>query len=213
MATWMPGTVACTRPMPRLADTAHARGIELRLMAEARGAPVRMVHWSVGDGCPAALLEQVQVHWGPARSLLLVEGDAAALAAGLDAGADDAVGVDASPVEIVARLSSLFRSRDARRITVGDLTIDRMTRNVACAGKRLPLSPREYAVLLHLAENAGVAVSRAQLLRSVWHCRVDPGTNVVQVQVSRLRAALDAAGAPVLHTDRGRGYRLGEPAV
>lgn len=198
--------------MPRLADAARARGIELKLMAEAPDAPVRMVQWSAIDGCVATLLARIRSSWGAARALLLVEGDAAAVAAGLDAGADDAARADANPIEIVARLASLLRTSGDKALTIGDLSIDRMTQAVERGGRPIALLPREYAVLLHLAEHAGVAVPRSALLRSVWRCGFDPGTNVVQVQVSRLRAKLHAAGGPMLHTDRGQGYRLGDPA-
>lgn len=144
-----------------------------------------------------------------ARAMLLVE-DADALAAGLDAGADDVATTAAGPVEIVARLSALLHTvRRSNYVTIGDLTIDRDARIVRRGGVTLDLSPREYAVLQHLAGHAGHPVARDTLLRDIWARDFDPGTNVVQVQMSRLRAKLDAAGPPILHTHRGRGYRLG----
>ncbi len=207
--------VACLSVLPSLIAPAHARGLALRPIAEAPDAAVRLLRWHPADGCIAARLRAARHGNGAARAMLLVD-DGAALVAGLDAGADDAATIAASPVEIVARLAALLRHADAdadppRRCTVGDLTIDRLTRRVTRGGRRIALLPREYAVLLHLAERAGQTVPRAALLRHVWQRDFDPGTNVVQVQVSRLRARLDAAGPPMIHTDRGGGYRLSPP--
>ena len=69
--------------------------------------------------------------------------------------------------------------------------------------------PREYELLVHLAERADQVVSRRALLDAVWGLRNDPGTNVVQVHVSRLRAKLDRGQPqPMLLSERGKGYRL-----
>jgi DNA-binding response OmpR family regulator len=203
--------VACLHPMPLLSDAAHARGIALRPLAEAPHASVRLAPWYRSDGCVHARLGAVRAGRDSSRAMLLVE-DGDALATGLDAGADDAAMLDASPVEIVARLAALLRKRpDARWHIVGDLTIDRLTQRVRRGNVEIHLLPREYAVLIYLAERAGNPVSRATLLQQVWTRDFDPGTNAVQVQISRLRAKLDAAGPPMLHTDRGLGYRLDGP--
>lgn len=202
--------VVALDPVPALVVPARRRGIVLRSLPEAPHAPVRLARWHRGEGCAPGRLRTVRGGERSVRAMLLVE-DADALAAGLDAGADDAVLERAHPVEIVARMLALLR--DSRRdglLTIGDLTIDRAAHRVWRGGTRLHLLPREYAVLLHLAEHAGRAVSRAALLQALWDRDFDPGTNVVQVQMSRLRAKLDAAGPPMLHTDRGRGYRLGD---
>lgn len=200
--------VACLGPMPLLCAPAAARGLVLRPLAEVPHAAVRLARWQVGDGCVAQRLGDARRGNHAARAMLLVD-DGEALAAGLDAGADDAATILASPVEIVARLAALLRDEAAAGpCRIGDLTIDRRTRQVRRGDRRIALLPREYAVLLHLADHAGQTVSRAALLRDIWARDFDPGTNVVQVQVSRLRAKLDAAGPPLLHTDRGGGYRL-----
>jgi two-component system, OmpR family, response regulator len=205
--------VACLHPVPLLSDAARARGITLHPLAEAPHAPVRLARWHRRDGCIHARLSVVRGAPGTARAMLLVE-DGDALAAGLDAGADDAAMIDASPVEIVARLAALLRKRHYTRWhIIGDLTIDRLTHRVRRGDTHLHLLPREYAVLVYLAERAGTAVSRATLLQQIWARDFDPGTNAVQVQISRLRAKLDAAGPPMLHTDRGLGYRLDSPSA
>lgn len=203
--------VAVLDPIPALVVPARRRGIALRSLDEAPHAAVRLARWRRGEGCAPGRLHMVRAGEGSVRAMLLVD-DEAALADGLDAGADDAVLEHAHPVEIVARMLALLRGpRHAGMLTIGDLTIDRAARRAWRGGVALHLLPREYAVLACLADHAGSTISREALLRAVWDRAFDPGTNVVQVQMSRLRAKLDAAGPPLLHTDRGRGYRLGDP--
>jgi two-component system, OmpR family, response regulator len=136
--------------------------------------------------------------------LALCRDEAAAIAA-LDGGADDATPADADPGLIAARLARIVR---AGRVTVGELAIDPLARTASRAGRTLTLLPREYAVLLALARRADEVVSRAALNAAVWARGFDPGTNVIEVHVSRLRAELDRDAWPMLHTERGRGYRL-----
>lgn len=203
--------VAALDPVPALVVPARRRGIVLRALDEAPQAPVRLARWRPGEGCAPGRLHMVRAGQRSVRAMLLVE-DADALAAGLEAGADDAVLERAHPVEIIARMRALLRgARHDGLLTIGDLTIDRAARRAWRGGVALHLLPREYAVLLYLADHAGNTMSREALLQAVWDRPFDPGTNVVQVQMSRLRAKLDAAGPPLLHTDRGRGYRLGDP--
>ncbi|WP_082443262.1 MULTISPECIES: winged helix-turn-helix domain-containing protein [unclassified Sphingomonas] len=202
--------VVALDPVPALVVPAQRRGIALRSLHDAPDATVRLARWRRDEGCAPGRLHRVRSGMRSVRAMLLVE-DEEALAAGLDAGADDAVLERAHPVEIVARMLALLRnSRCDGLLTIGDLTIDRAARRAWRGGAALHLLPREYAVLLHLADHAGRSISREALLRAVWDRDFDPGTNVVQVQMSRLRAKLDAAGPPLLHTDRGRGYRLGD---
>ena len=73
----------------------------------------------------------------------------------------------------------------------------------------IDLRPREYRLLLHLAERAGAVVSQDDLRRAVWGLRFHPGTNLVAVHISRLRAMLDRGfSTPMLLTEKGVGYRL-----
>lgn len=98
------------------------------------------------------------------------------------------------------------------RLLLGPLEIDLFDRTAARAGRPLSLRAREYALLVHLARNAGQFVPRRMLLHAVWRLENDPGTNVVEAHVSRLRARLDRGwDAPMLRTCRGRGYRLDAP--
>jgi two-component system OmpR family response regulator len=138
-------------------------------------------------------------------------GDAAA--AWLDAGAADVVLAADPDALVAARLAALVR-RHAGTIRVGDLVIDPAARRVWRDGREIRMLAREYAVLVQCARAAGRTVTRADLRRAVWGVEHDPGTNVIEVHVSRLRARLHHGfAAPILFTERGVGYRLGPPVV
>ena len=135
--------------------------------------------------------------------------------AGLDGGADDYLTKPFSFAELLARVNALLRRREARldpadhRLTVGDLEIDPLSRSVKRAGKKLDLKPREYLLLEYFARNEGRVITRTMLLEQVWDYHFDPGTNVIDVHVSRLRRKLDDGfEKPMLHTVRGAGYML-----
>ncbi len=129
----------------------------------------------------------------------------------LTAGADDAVGWGADPIEAVARIAGLLRrARMAPgRIDCDDLHIDLIDRRVERAGRPIRLPLREFDLLANLARVPDRPVSRATLLRAVWQIDFDPGTNRVEVHMSRLRARIDHGfGWPMLHTVKGHGYAL-----
>lgn len=132
---------------------------------------------------------------------------------GLDLGADDYLAKPFEAGELSARLRALLRRRGAGGAEAADLMqfgplqIRRKARTVHAGDTHIPLSPREFDLLLFFAQNHGDVVSRMQLLENVWNLHFDPQTNVVDVHVSRLRRKLDAAlPHPVLHTARGAGY-------
>ncbi|MCH8616708.1 response regulator transcription factor [Sphingomonas sp. SM33] len=133
---------------------------------------------------------------------------------GLESGSDDYLVKPFSFAELLARTNALLRRREARvaadpRLTVGDLEIDPMARTVKRAGKKIELKPREYLLLEYFARNEGRVVTRTMLLEQVWDYHFDPGTNVIDVHVSRLRRKLeDGFERPLLHTVRGAGYML-----
>ena len=141
-------------------------------------------------------------------TLVLGGDDEDAAIAWLDAGAADVVPRSASAALVAARAAALLR-RARDRLVVGDLSIDLAERRVTRAGRPIPLLPREYRLLLHLARHRHRTVGRAELHAAVWGLPFDPGTNLVAVHLSRLRARLDRGfDRPLLVTERGRGYRL-----
>jgi two-component system OmpR family response regulator len=156
------------------------------------------------------LLPQMRASWWGPLLVMLTGADQDALAAALDAGAEDAVSEQASDRLVAARIAALLRRGSGTDlIRLGALSIDPVTRRVSREGAPIALLPREYAVLLHLARAPGRAVSRIELREAVWGLHFDPGTNVVEVHVSRLRAKLDRGfDRPMLLTERGSGYRL-----
>ncbi len=186
--------------MPGLADAAATRGLGL-----VRFVPGMAAEAALFAG-PTESVPQIRAEgWqGP---LLLVLPDGGDVALALDAGADDAVPASASPNEIAARIAARIRRRP--EIILGELRIDPVERRVTRSGHPIRLLPREYALLLHLARQGERPAARSELLAAIWGLGFDPGTNVVEVHVSRLRAKLDRGfAAPMLRTDKGRGYRL-----
>ncbi|HEY0411760.1 MAG TPA: response regulator transcription factor [Allosphingosinicella sp.] len=136
---------------------------------------------------------------------------------GLEGGSDDYLVKPFSFGELLARVNALLRRGEGRasgaadlRLSVGDLEIDPLARTVRRGGRRIELKPREYRLLEYLARNEGRVVTRTMLLEQVWDYHFDPGTNVIDVHVSRLRRKLEEGfDQPILHTVRGAGYRLG----
>ena len=116
--------------------------------------------------------------------------------------------------ELLARIEALMRRSnpvaDARVLRIADLTLDLRTRRAERTGQPIILQPREFRLLEYLVRNQNQIVTRTMLLESVWDFHFDPGTNVVDVQISRLRNKIDKGhDLPLLHTIRGVGFRLG----
>ena len=148
--------------------------------------------------------------------MLTAMGSIADRVEGLEAGADDYLVKPFSFAELSARMNALARRpplRDAEtRLTVETLVLDRLDRSVQRAGDRIELQPREFQLLELLMLNAGRIVTRAMMLEKVWNFRFDPGTNIVETHVSRIRAKIDRGGDPALiHTVRGEGYVVRAP--
>lgn len=188
--------------IPSLAEAVQARGYSLVPLSSANRdlsyAAAILRRWHPGIVLPRTAIPEIAV--APCRSTI---------AAALDAGAADAVSLPVDADELAARVDARVRSHRPPPIEVGDLCIDPVRRSVARGGSPIDLLPREYALLLHLAERCGECVSRRDLLAAVWRLRIDPGTNVVAVHMSKLRARIDRGFAtPLLHTVKGIGYRL-----
>ena len=129
----------------------------------------------------------------------------------LRGGADDAVGWTANLPEVLARMAGLLRRArlTAGQIGAGELRIDLIDRRVERAGRLIRLPLREFDLLANLARVPDRPISRAALLQAVWRLDFDPGTNRVEVHMSRLRAKVDRGFAwPMLRTVKGQGYAL-----
>ena len=126
---------------------------------------------------------------------------------GLKAGGDDYLAKPFAFSEL-----SAHQGLQAREMRLADLRLNLLTRSAERAGQPLALQPREFRLLAYLMMHPGQVVTRTMLLEAVWDYQFDPQTNVIDVQVSRLRGKLDAGGAPTLiHTVRGVGYTLAPP--
>jgi two-component system, OmpR family, response regulator len=136
---------------------------------------------------------------------------------GLRAGGDDYLPKPYSFTELLARVEVLARRRGGRGeenvLRVGDLELDRMSREVCRSEKKIPLQPREFRLLEYLMKHAGQVVTRTMLLENVWDYHFDPQTNVIDVHISRLRSKIDKGfSQPLLHTVRGAGYMIRDGA-
>jgi DNA-binding response OmpR family regulator len=131
---------------------------------------------------------------------------------GLDAGADDYLTKPLDDEILKARVRALVRRREPRGIetlSYGGIVIDRAMRRATIDGHRVALAPREFTLLAFLVQHAEQIVTRSELLEKVWDLTLDPGSNVVDVHVARLRGKLREHHAkPKLVTVRGTGYVL-----
>jgi DNA-binding response OmpR family regulator len=135
---------------------------------------------------------------------------------GLNAGADDYLPKPFVIAELVARVRALGRRGADSKLAVlrvGDLTLDTITRQAERRGKVIELTAREYRLLEFLMRSAGRICGRMAILEKVWDYDFDPGSNLVDVNVMRLREKIDEEFEPkLLHTARGLGYMIKEPA-
>jgi two-component system copper resistance phosphate regulon response regulator CusR len=128
----------------------------------------------------------------------------------LRAGADDYVTKPFAFEELLARVEAIGRRPKQvapPAMVVGDLSLDTGTREVRRGGELLDLTPKEYAVLEYLMRHAGRVMSRTLITEYAWDYHFDPGTNIVDVVINRLRRKVDSGhGARLIHTVRGVGY-------
>jgi len=134
--------------------------------------------------------------------------------AGLKAGGDDYLTKPFAFSELLARVEALGRRAKGEtgpttRLTVADLEMDLLSRQVKRDGQKIDLQPREFRLLEYLMRHAGQVVTRTMLLEGVWDYHFDPQTNVIDVHVSRLRQKIDKPfPTALIHTIRNAGYML-----
>src|ERR1700757_148090 len=132
---------------------------------------------------------------------------------GLRGGSDDYLTKPFAFSELLARMEALLRrgatKEDSREVWIADLRLDLRTRRAERAGRPIALQPREFRLLEYLVRHQGHVITRTMLLEAVWDYYFDPQTNVIDVQISRLRRKIDKDFAPqLLHTVRGIGYMI-----
>ena len=156
-----------------------------------------------------------QIHNRIPVLLLSARGDVIERVEGLGAGADDYLSKPFALVELAARVRALTRRSGDTKSTVlrvADLSLDTITRVVRREEVDIELTAREYRLLEYLMQYAGRLCGRMMILEKVWDYDFDPGTNLVDVYIRRLRGKIDAAFEPkLLHTVRGIGYVLKQP--
>jgi two-component system OmpR family response regulator len=132
---------------------------------------------------------------------------------GLRAGGDDYLTKPFAPEEMAARIEVLLRRGAGARETMlraGDLQLDLIARTAQRGGVELELLPLEFRLLEYLMRHAGRVLTRTMIFEAVWGYRFDPGTNVIDVHIGRLRRKVDADdAAPLIRTVRGCGYTIG----
>jgi DNA-binding response OmpR family regulator len=148
--------------------------------------------------------------------LLSARGEIDERVEGLNAGAEDYMAKPFALLELVARVRALTRrAADVRTpvLRVGDLTLDTISRMAQRGAGKIMLSSREFRLLEFLMRSSGRVCNRMMILEKVWDYNFDPGTNLVDVYVSKLREKIDEGHAvKLLHSVRGEGYVIREPA-
>jgi two-component system, OmpR family, response regulator len=130
---------------------------------------------------------------------------------GLEAGGDDYLVKPFAFAELLARIRALTRrtTQPLARLNAGAIEMDLVKRMVTRAGRAIDLVPQEFKLLEYLLKNVDRVVTRKMLLEKVWDLYFDPGTNVVESHISRLRASLNSGfSTDAIQTVRGEGYRL-----
>ena len=162
-----------------------------------------------------SLLRQLRERQNATPVLLLsARGEVNERVEGLNAGADDYLPKPFVIAELIARVRALGRRGSETKspiLRVGDLTLDTVTREARRGGAAIELTTREYRLLEFLMRSAGRICGRMAILEKVWDYDFDPGSNLVDVNVMRLREKIDAEfDAKLLHTVRGIGYVMKE---
>ncbi|MEM9999578.1 MAG: response regulator transcription factor [Pseudomonadota bacterium] len=172
-----------------------------RMLPEKNGLAIISELRDAGDRTPALILSAL--------------GEVDDRVTGLRAGGDDYLTKPYAFSELLARLETLQRRGNAAdaetTYSVGDLVLNRLSRDVKRGDQPIVLQPREFRLLEYLMRNAERVVTRTMLLEHVWDYHFDPQTNVIDVHISRLRSKIEKGfDKPLLHTVRGAGYVMRE---
>jgi two-component system OmpR family response regulator len=147
--------------------------------------------------------------------LLTARGELNERVEGLNLGADDYLTKPFYTDELIARLHAVMRRKSGDQLSLlqaGDLTVNLITREVKRGTEKVELTTREFALLTYLMRSPNRVFTRTQICEHVWNYHHDPGTNLVDVYVQRVRKKIgDDAEQPLVETVRGVGYRFGKP--
>ncbi len=195
-----------------IVDVCH-RGDEALELAMARDYDVLVLDIMMPGRDGLSVLSRLRAAGRAAPALFLsARGEPEERVEGLNAGADDYLAKPFLMDELVARVRALMRRPGGMLVNVlraGDLTLDLLQREVRRGAETVELTTREFALLACLMRAPGRVFTRTQLCERVWNYHHDPGTNVVDVCVQRLRKKIgDDPAAPLIETLRGTGYRL-----
>lgn len=169
-----------------------------------------ILDWMLPELDGLSVVREVRERGGRVPILMLTaRAEVSERIAGLDAGADDYLPKPFDLAELLARVRALARRGTPGEgpLKIGPLLLDRAERKATLSGQRLELTPREFALLAHLAREAGRVVPRMEILAKVWEMSFDPGSNVIEVHVKNLREKL-GEHAHLIETVRGVGYRI-----
>jgi DNA-binding response OmpR family regulator len=172
-----------------------------------------ILDWMLPGRDGLSLCRDLRQRGAQAPILMLTARDALAdRVTGLNAGADDYLTKPFAFEELLARARALLRRSELTRpalLTIDDLTVDPLTHKVTRGTRLLELTRKEFSILELLMRRPGEVVSRTRLAEQVWQADVQSIDNLIDVHVSNLRRKIDPPGAaPLLHTVRGRGFRI-----
>jgi DNA-binding response OmpR family regulator len=186
-----------------------ARGVDAIDQAQGCLYDLIVLDWMVPETDGLTVCREIRRAGGTAPILMLTaRGETRERVLGLEAGADDYMVKPFEVDEFIARVrAQMRRTSGFASLRCGDVEIDRMSRQATIGGVPLTLTNREYALLLHLLHRRDRIVKRSDLLANVWDLHFDPGSNLVEVHISRLRDKLGER-AWMIETVRGIGYRL-----
>lgn len=189
-------------------------GREAERALDGGGYDLVILDWLLPDKPGIDICRDVRTRDASIPILMLTAKDALSdRVAGLNTGADDYLTKPYAFWELLARIRALLRrSLHARppALRVGDLTVDPVTREVTLRGQVVDLTPKEYAILNALAQQAGHVLTRADLAKHLGYDDADQASNLLDVYISHLRKKVDdGAASPLIRTMRGRGYCLG----